>query len=86
LASCSASVTARSRLSIPRISAYQIAQVYGGGLIPIVAGLILKSYGIKEAYLYIGGLVMVYGLLAIYAIIVTPETKGSDLEGLVAAE
>ncbi len=67
-------------------AAYQIAQVYGGGLIPIVAGLILKSYGIKEAYLYIGGLVMVYGLLAIYAIIVTPETKGSDLEGLVAAE
>src|SRR5665213_1136123 len=61
-------------------AAYQIAQVYGGGLIPIVAGLILKSYGIKEAYLYIGGLVMLYAVLAIYAIIVTPETKGADLE------
>lgn len=62
-------------------AAYQIAQVYGGGLIPIVAGLILKSYGIKEAYLYIGGLVMLYAVFAIYAIIVTPETKGADLEG-----
>ncbi len=65
---------------------YQIAQVYGGGLIPIVAGLILKAYGIHEAYIYIGGLVMIYALAAIYAIIVTPETKGADLEGLVAAE
>jgi MFS family permease len=61
-------------------AAYQIAQVYGGGLIPIIAGLILKSYGIHEAYLYIGGLVMIYGVLAIYAIIATPETKGADLE------
>ena len=33
---------------------YQIAQVYGGGLIPIVAGQILRVYGIKDAYLYIG--------------------------------
>ena len=62
-------------------AAYQIAQVYGGGLIPIVAGLILQAYGIKEAYLYIGLLVMLYAVLAIYAIIVTPETKGADLEG-----
>jgi MFS family permease len=67
-------------------AAYQIAQVYGGGLIPIIAGLILKSYGIHEAYLYIGGLVMLYALLAIYAIIATPETKGADLEAMVAAE
>jgi MFS family permease len=63
---------------------YQIAQVYGGGLIPIVAGFILRAYGIHEAYLYIGGIVMVYALLAIYAIIVTPETKGSDLEAVGA--
>ena len=67
-------------------AAYQIAQVYGGGLIPIIAGLILKSYGIHEAYLYIGGLVMLYALLAIYAIIATPETNGADLEAMVAAE
>ena len=33
---------------------YQIAQVYGGGLIPIVAGQILRVYGVKDAYLYIG--------------------------------
>ncbi len=60
-------------------SAYQISQVYGGGLIPIVAGFILRTYGIHEAYLYIGGLVMVYAVLAIYAILATPETKGTDL-------
>ncbi len=65
---------------------YQIAQVYGGGLIPIIAGLFLKAYGVHEAYLYIGGLVMLYALLAIYAIIATPETKGANLESFVAAE
>jgi MFS family permease len=61
-------------------AAYQIAQVYGGGLIPILAGLILKAYGIKDAYIYIGGLVMIYAVLAILAILATPETKGTDLE------
>jgi MFS family permease len=62
-------------------AAYQIAQVYGGGLIPIVAGLILDTYGIQRAYLYIGALVMVYAVLAILAILATPETKDSSLEG-----
>jgi Sugar (and other) transporter. len=62
-------------------AAYQIAQVYGGGLIPILAGLILRGYGIKEAYIYIGALVMIYAVLAIYAILSTPETKGANLEG-----
>jgi len=66
---------------------YQISQVYGGGLIPIIAGWFLKTYGIHEAYLYIGGLVMAYAVLAIYAIIATPETKGANLEeAAVAAE
>jgi MFS family permease len=60
---------------------YQIAQVYGGGLIPIIAGLLLKSYGIHTAYIYIGLLVMCYAVLAIYAILATPETKGVNLEG-----
>jgi MFS family permease len=60
---------------------YQIAQVYGGGLIPIIAGLILRAYGIKTAYLYIGGLVMIYAVLAIFAILATPETKHTNLEG-----
>ncbi len=63
---------------------YQIAQVYGGGLIPILAGLILKTFGIHQAYIYIGLLVMAYAVLAIYAIIATPETRNVDLEGKVA--
>jgi len=59
---------------------YQIAQVYGGGLIPIVAGQILRIYGVKDAYLYIGLLVMCYAVAAIIAILRTPETKGANLE------
>jgi MFS family permease len=59
---------------------YQIAQVYGGGLIPIVAGQILRVYGVRDAYLYIGLLVMCYAVLAIIAILRTPETKGASLE------
>jgi MFS family permease len=61
---------------------YQISQVYGGGLIPIIAGLILSAYGIHEAYLYIGLLVMAYAVAAILAILATPETKHIDLEGI----
>jgi MFS family permease len=60
---------------------YQIAQVYGGGLIPIVAGQILRIYGVKNAYPYIGGLVMIYAVMAIISIWRTPETKGANLEG-----
>ncbi len=59
---------------------YQIAQVYGGGLIPIVAGQILRVYGVKDAYMYIGGLVMCYAVAAIVAILRTPETKNVNLE------
>ena len=62
-------------------AAYQIAQVYGGGLIPIIAGQILRVYGTKDAYVYIGGLVMIYAVAAIIAILSTPETKGVSLEG-----
>ena len=62
-------------------AAYQISQVYGGGLIPIVAGLILQAIGIHRAYIYIGLLVMVYAVLAIVAILRTPETKDINLEG-----
>ncbi len=60
---------------------YQIAQVYGGGLIPIIAGQILRAYGAKDAYLYIALLIMAYAVLAIIAIVRTPETKGTSLEG-----
>jgi MFS family permease len=59
---------------------YQIAQVYGGGLIPIIAARLLETYGINKAYVYIGGLVMVYAVAAIIAILRTPETKGKSLE------
>lgn len=59
---------------------YQISQVYGGGLIPIVSGLILKAYGIHHAYIYIGAMVMVYAVAAILAILATPETRKIDLE------
>ena len=65
---------------------YQISQVYGGGLIPILAGLILKEVGIHRAYLYIGALVMVYAVAAILAILATPESKRIDLEGVAAAD
>jgi MFS family permease len=61
-------------------AAYQIAQVYGGGLIPIIAGQILRGYGVKDAYIYIGGLVMIYAAAAIIAILRTPETKDISLE------
>ena len=59
---------------------YQVAQVYGGGLIPIIAGYILKAHGVHAAYRYIGGLVMLYAVAAILAILATPETKGSSLD------
>jgi MFS family permease len=66
-------------------AAYQIAQVYGGGLIPIIAGRLLEHFGIEQAYLYIGGLVMIYSVAAIFAIIATPETKNADLENVGGA-
>jgi MFS family permease len=59
---------------------YQISQAYGGGLIPILAGLILKAYGIHQAYIYIGALVMLYAVAAIFAILATPETRSANLE------
>ncbi len=59
---------------------YQVSQVYGGGLIPIIAGLILHAYGIKHAYVYIGMLVMAYAVAAIIAVLLTPDTKTLDLE------
>jgi MFS family permease len=59
---------------------YQVSQVYGGGLIPIIAGLILHAVGIKHAYLYIGLLVMVYAVAAMIAVLLTPDTTALDLE------
>jgi MFS family permease len=59
---------------------YQMSQIYGGGLIPIMAGLIQARVGIGSAYLYIGMLVMVYAAAAIVAILATADTTGRDLE------
>jgi hypothetical protein len=52
----------------------------GLGLIAL-AGLLLNTYGIHDAYIYIGLLLMVYAVLAILAILATPETKDASLEG-----
>ena len=59
---------------------YQMSQVYGGGVVPILAGVILHAVGIHRAFIYIGLLVMVYAVLAIIAILYTGETKGISLE------
>ncbi len=61
-------------------AAYQISQVYGGGVIPIIAGVILHASGIHKAWMYIGMLVMLYAVLAILAILASPETRGADLK------
>jgi MFS family permease len=63
-------------------AAYQISQIYGGGLIPIIAGLLLNAYGIHRAYIYIGLLVMVYAALAILATLRTSDTTKIDLEAM----
>ncbi len=59
---------------------YQLSQVYGGGLLPIVAGQILKSVGIHHAYIYIGGVVMLYAVAAIIAILMTPDTTHINMD------
>jgi MFS family permease len=61
-------------------AAYQISQVYGGGLVPILAGLLLSAFGIHRAYIYIGLMIMCYAVAAIIALLVTPDTKHADLE------
>ena len=59
---------------------YQVSQVYGGGLIPILAGIMLQSAGIHRAFIYIGLMVMGYAVAAVFAILATPDTRGIDLE------
>ncbi len=46
---------------------------------PHCAGQILRAYGVKDAYMYIGALVMVYIVLAIIAILRTPEPRAPTL-------
>jgi MFS family permease len=59
---------------------YQMSQIYGGGLIPILAGVIQARVGIANAYLYIGMLVMVYAAAAIVVLLTTPDTTKRDME------
>ncbi|MGH7051412.1 MAG: hypothetical protein ACREFS_01910 [Acetobacteraceae bacterium] len=61
-------------------AACQIWEVYGGVLIPILAGILLHACGIHHAHIHIGLMVMIYALLAIYAILATPDTTGANLE------
>ncbi|HEX7387790.1 MAG TPA: MFS transporter [Castellaniella sp.] len=61
-------------------AAYQISQVYGGGLVPILAGLLLNAFGIHHAYIYIGLMIMCYAVAAVIALAMTPDTKHADLE------
>lgn len=42
--------------------------------------MLFYAFGIQHAYLYIALLVMLYAVLAIIAILTTPDTKGKDLE------
>ena len=71
---------------IPRVAsaAYQISQIYRGGLIPIIAGLLLNAYGIHRASVYIGLLIMVYAALAILATLRTPDTTKTRLEAMAS--
>ncbi|EET90194.1 MAG: MFS transporter [Candidatus Micrarchaeales archaeon] len=58
---------------------YQISQVYGGGLVPILAGMILAAVGIHIAYLYIGIMIMIYTIAAMAAILYFKDTTKLDL-------
>ncbi|MGH7190562.1 MAG: MFS transporter, partial [Acetobacteraceae bacterium] len=61
-------------------AAYRISDLHGGVLMPILAGILLHACGIHYAYIYIGVMVMIDALLAIYAILATPDTTGANLE------
>lgn len=59
----------------------------GGNVSPLLKGLGLGQCPLLGASaFYIGGLVMVYAVLAILAILGAPVAKGADLEALVATE
>ncbi|MBV9287913.1 MAG: hypothetical protein JO288_08825 [Hyphomicrobiales bacterium] len=63
-------------------SSAQIDRVRSGGppVQLVVAGQILRAYGAKEAYPYIGAYVTLYAIAAIVATYRTPETKAVSLE------
>ena len=61
-------------------ASYQFSQVYGGGLAPIIASFIFKSYPTVKAFPYIAGLTIVYITLGVLAMFAIKETKNIDLE------
>ncbi|QXJ28722.1 hypothetical protein J5U23_01591 [Saccharolobus shibatae B12] len=62
--------------------AYQISQVYGGGLAPILATYIVSAlHGAKFAWPYLVVLIITYGIIAIVGVLTLKETKDVDLRG-----
>lgn len=62
-------------------NAYQISQVYGGGLAPILATYIVSALGgPKHALPYLVTMIVLYGIIAIVGILTFKETKQVDLE------
>ncbi|MEM0075551.1 MAG: MFS transporter [Conexivisphaerales archaeon] len=61
-------------------SAYQISQVYGGGLAPILATYIVSAlHGAKFAWPYLVVLIALYGVIAIAGVLTLRETKDIQL-------
>jgi MFS family permease len=61
-------------------NAYQISQVYGGGLAPILATYIVSAVGgAKLAWPYLTAMIALYGIIAIVGILTFRETKQVDL-------
>lgn len=61
-------------------NAYQISQVYGGGLAPILATYIVSVVGgAKLAWPYLVAMIIAYGVIAVAGILTFKETKQVDL-------
>ena len=61
-------------------AAYQISQVYGGGLAPILATYIVSAlHGAKFAWPYLVALIIAYGVIAIAGVLTLGETKDIDI-------
>jgi MFS family permease len=66
-------------------NAYQISQVYGGGLAPILATYIVSvTGGAKLAWPYLVVMIALYGIIAMAGILTFRETKEVDLATIPA--
>jgi len=62
-------------------AAYQISQVYGGGLAPILATYVNQALGgAKHAWPYLVALIIAYGVIALVGVLTLRETKDVRLE------